>query len=150
MFLLALLFIFSGFPVAFALGGTALVFIPLGIWLGYFDFSWMQALPQQVFGIMGNYTLLAVPFFIFMGTMLEKSGLAEDLLKTMGQLFGRLRGGLALSSGGRHLARRCHRGGGRNRRGHGHDFLARDDVLWLRQRMILPGIHARQQQTGQQ
>jgi len=97
MFLIALLFIFSGFPVAFALGGTALVFMPLGIWLGYFDASWMQALPQQVFRIMDNYTLLAVPFFIFMGTMLEKSGLAEDLLKTMGQLFGRLRGGLALS-----------------------------------------------------
>jgi tripartite ATP-independent transporter DctM subunit len=97
MFMVALVFIFSGFPVAFALGGTALVFIPLGIGFGYFDFSWMQALPQQVFNIMGNYTLLAVPFFIYMGTMLEKSGLAEDLLKTMGQLFGRLRGGLALS-----------------------------------------------------
>lgn len=97
MFLVTLLFVFSGFPVAFALGGTALAFIPLGIWLGYFDFSWMQALPQQVFRIMDNYTLLAVPFFIFMGTMLEKSGLAEDLLKTMGQLFGRMRGGLALS-----------------------------------------------------
>jgi tripartite ATP-independent transporter DctM subunit len=97
MFLVALLFIFSGFPVAFALGGTALVFMPLGIWLGYFDATWMQALPQQVFRIMDNYTLLAVPFFIFMGTMLEKSGLAEDLLKTMGQLFGRRRGGLALS-----------------------------------------------------
>jgi tripartite ATP-independent transporter DctM subunit len=97
MFLVTLLFVFSGFPVAFALGGTALVFMPLGIWLGYFDVAWLQALPQQVFRIMENYTLLAVPFFIFMGTMLEKSGLAEDLLKTMGQLFGPLRGGLALS-----------------------------------------------------
>jgi tripartite ATP-independent transporter DctM subunit len=97
MFLVALLFIFSGYPVAFALGGTALAFVPLGIWMGYFDASWLQALPQQVFRIMDNYTLLAVPFFIYMGTMLEKSGLAEDLLKTMGQLFGSLRGGLALS-----------------------------------------------------
>jgi len=97
MFLVTLLFIFSGFPVAFALGGTALAFMPVGIWLGYFDAAWLQALPQQVFRIMDNYTLLAVPFFIFMGTMLEKSGLAEDLLKTMGQLFGGLRGGLALS-----------------------------------------------------
>ena len=86
MFLVTLIFIFTGFPVAFALGGTALVFIPLGIGLGYFDFTWMQALPQQVFRIMDNYTLLAVPFFIYMGTMLEKSGLAEDLLKTQDRL----------------------------------------------------------------
>ncbi|AOU98567.1 C4-dicarboxylate ABC transporter [Acidihalobacter yilgarnensis] len=96
--LLTLLFmIFSGYPVAFALGGTAMLFVPLGIGLGFFDLNLMQALPQRVFGVMDNYTLLAVPFFIFMGTMLEKSGLAEDLLKTMGQLFGPLRGGLALS-----------------------------------------------------
>ena len=97
MLLVLLLLIFSGYPVAFALGGTALLFIPLGIGLGFFDLNLMQALPQRVFGVMENYTLLAVPFFIFMGTMLEKSGLAEDLLKTMGQLFGPLRGGLALS-----------------------------------------------------
>lgn len=97
MFAVTLVFIFSGYPVAFALGGTAMLFMPLGIWLGYFDTNWLHALPQQIFHVMENYTLLAVPFFIFMGTMLEKSGLAEDLLKTMGQLFGRLRGGLALS-----------------------------------------------------
>ena len=97
MLLVLLLLIFTGYPVAFALGGTALLFIPLGLGLGFFDLNLMQALPQRVFGIMDNYTLLAVPFFIFMGTMLEKSGLAEDLLKTMGQLFGPLRGGLALS-----------------------------------------------------
>ena len=97
MLLVLLVLIFSGYPVAFALGGTALLFIPLGIGLGFFDLNLMQALPQRVFGVMENYTLLAVPFFIFMGTMLEKSGLAEDLLKTMGQLFGPLRGGLALS-----------------------------------------------------
>ncbi|WP_455385650.1 TRAP transporter large permease [Acidihalobacter prosperus] len=97
MLLVLLFLIFSGYPVAFALGGTALLFLPLGIGLGFFDLNLMQALPQRVFGVMENYTLLAVPFFIFMGTMLEKSGLAEDLLKTMGQLFGPLRGGLALS-----------------------------------------------------
>jgi tripartite ATP-independent transporter DctM subunit len=97
MLLVLLVLIFSGYPVAFALGGTALLFIPLGVGLGFFDLNLMQALPQRVFGVMENYTLLAVPFFIFMGTMLEKSGLAEDLLKTMGQLFGPLRGGLALS-----------------------------------------------------
>ena len=97
MFLAALVFIFSGYPVAFALAGVALLFLPLGTALGWFDFSLMQALPQNFFGIMENYTLLAVPYFIFMGTMLERSGLAEDLLKTMGQVFGPVRGGLALS-----------------------------------------------------
>ncbi len=97
MFLFALLFIFSGYPVAFALAGVALLFLPVGIAAGWFSFSLMQALPQNFYGIMSNYVLLAVPYFIFMGTMLERSGLAEDLLKTMGQVFGPVRGGLALS-----------------------------------------------------
>ena len=97
MFLLALVLIFSGYPVAFALAGTALMFLPLGIHLDLFDMNLMQALPQRVFTVMDNFTLLAVPYFIFMGTMLERSKLAEDLLKTMGQLFGPLRGGLALA-----------------------------------------------------
>ncbi len=97
MFLGLLVLIFTGYPVAFALGGTALAFLPIGIWSGFFDMHLLQALPQRVFGVMENFTLLAVPYFIFMGTMLEKSGLAEDLLKTMGQLFGPLRGGLALA-----------------------------------------------------
>jgi len=83
MFLGALVFIFTGYPVSFALGGAALAFLPLGIHLGLFGISWMQALPQRIFNIMENYTLLTVPFFIFMGTILERSGLAEDLLKTM-------------------------------------------------------------------
>jgi len=97
MFLGAFLFIFTGFPVAFALGGTALLFAFIGIELGFFDLNLLRALPERVFGIMENYTLLAVPFFIFMGTMLERSGLAENLLKTMGMLFGPFRGGLAIS-----------------------------------------------------
>ncbi len=97
MFLGALIFIFTGFPVAFSLGGTALVFGALGIHYGFFDLKLMQAMPERIFGIMENYTLLAVPFFIFMGTMLERTGLAENLLKTMGMLFGPLRGGLAIS-----------------------------------------------------
>ncbi len=97
MFLAALVFIFSGYPVAFALAGAALAFVPVGIAVGAFDFNLLTALPQGVYSIMENYTLLAVPYFIFMGTMLERSGLAEDLLKTMGQLFGPMRGGLALS-----------------------------------------------------
>lgn len=97
MFIGALALIFSGFPVAFALGGTALIFAYLGIQFGFMDWHLLLALPDRTFGIMANYVLLAVPFFIFMGTMLEKSRLAEDLLKTIGTLFGPLRGGLAMA-----------------------------------------------------
>ncbi len=97
MFLTALVLIFSGYPVAFALGGTALLFAALGTTLGYFDWSLLLALPDRALGIMSNYVLLAVPFFIFMGTVLERSRLAEDLLQTIGMLFGPLRGGLALA-----------------------------------------------------
>ncbi len=97
MFVVALILIFSGYPVAFALGGTALIFGFLGHQLGYFGFNLLYALPERTYGIMGNLVLLAVPFFIFMGTLLQKSRLAEDLLKTIGQLFGPLRGGLAMA-----------------------------------------------------
>ncbi|MCO4746485.1 MAG: TRAP transporter large permease subunit [Proteobacteria bacterium] len=97
MFVMAFTLIFSGYPVAFSLGGTALVFAGIGIWQGLFEFNLLYAFPQRTFGIMSNYVLLAVPFFIFMGTMLEKSRLAEDLLTTIGALFGQLRGGLALA-----------------------------------------------------
>ncbi len=97
MFIVALVLIFSGYPVAFALGGTALIFAFVGVEFGYFDWNLLFAMPERTFGVMGNYVLLAVPFFIFMGTMLEKSRLAEDLLTTIGMLFGRLRGGLALA-----------------------------------------------------
>ena len=97
MFVVALGLIFTGYPVAFSLGGTALAFAALGVQLGYFDWALMFAMPERTFGIMANYTLLAVPFFIFMGTMLERSRLAEDLLRTIGMLFGPLRGGLALA-----------------------------------------------------
>ncbi|MCH8810380.1 MAG: TRAP transporter large permease subunit [Gemmatimonadetes bacterium] len=96
MFLGVLAFIFTGYPVAFALSGTALVFALVGSWVGHFDLVLLRALPDRTFGIMANQTLLAVPFFIFMGTILEKSGLAEDLLETIGILFGRFRGGLAI------------------------------------------------------
>jgi len=97
MFVGALALIFTGYPVAFALGGTALIFAGIGIALDLFSFSLLQAMPVRIFGIMQSYTLLAIPFFVFMGTLLERSGLAEDLLKTMGLAFGRLRGGLGLS-----------------------------------------------------
>lgn len=97
MFGVAFLLIFSGYPVAFALGGTALVFAWIGVTMDIFEWTLMYAFPERVFGIMSNYVLLAVPFFIFMGTMLEKSKLAEDLLTTIGALFGGMRGGLALA-----------------------------------------------------
>jgi len=97
MFVGALLLIFSGFPVAFALGGTAIIFAVVGVEMGVLDWHLMLAMPDRTFGVMSNYVLLAVPFFIFMGTMLEKSRLAEDLLTTIGALFGPVRGGLALA-----------------------------------------------------
>jgi len=96
MFLGALALIFTGYPVAFALAGAGLLFALLGSLVGDFDPILMRALPDRVFGVMSNNTLLAVPFFIFMGTVLEKSQLAEDLLETIGILFGRFRGGLAI------------------------------------------------------
>ncbi len=97
MFIVVLALIFSGYPVAFSLGGTALVFAAIGVEMGYFEWTLMYAFPERVFGVMSNYVLLAVPFFIFMGTILEKTKLAEDLLTTIGALFGSLRGGLALA-----------------------------------------------------
>ena len=97
MFAGALLLIFSGYPVAFALGGTAIVFAIIGIEVGLLDWHLLFAMPDRIFDVMSNTLLLAVPYFIFMGTMLEKSRLAEDLLQTIGLLFGRLRGGLAIA-----------------------------------------------------
>jgi len=97
MFVAVFLCIFIGYPVALSLGGVALVFAFIGVEAGYFEWQLLYAFPERVFGVMSNYVLLAVPFFVFMGTMLEKSRLAEDLLKTIGLLFGRLRGGLALA-----------------------------------------------------
>jgi tripartite ATP-independent transporter DctM subunit len=97
MFVMAFALIFSGYPVAFSLAGTALAFAAIGVSMGLTDWGLMYAFPERVFGVMSNYVLLAVPFFVFMGTMLEKSKLAEDLLTTMGSLFGTMRGGLALS-----------------------------------------------------
>ncbi|NER84373.1 MAG: TRAP transporter large permease subunit [Leptolyngbya sp. SIO1D8] len=97
MFAGALVLLSLGYPVAFSLGGVAMLFTLIGVAFGAFDPVFLTALPQRIFGIMNNFTLLAIPYFIFMGAMLEKSGIAESLLETMGQLFGRLRGGLALA-----------------------------------------------------
>src|SRR5437868_5740544 len=95
MFAALVIFLLVGYPVAFALAANGIAFAILGIQLGLFDVSFLQALPQRIWGVMSNDTLLAVPFFTFMGLILERSGMAEDLLETIGQLFGPLRGGLA-------------------------------------------------------
>ncbi len=97
MFAGALVMLSLGYPVAFSLGGVSILFGIVGISLGVFDPVFLTAMPQRIFGIMANYTLLAIPYFIFMGSMLEKSGIAENLLETMGIVLGRLRGGLALA-----------------------------------------------------
>ncbi|MBE7423992.1 MAG: TRAP transporter large permease subunit [Zoogloeaceae bacterium] len=92
-----LLFLLTGFPVAFSLAATGLFFGFLGMEAGMFPPNLFQALPLRIFGIMQNDTLLAIPFFTFMGIILERSGMAEDLLETVGQVFGPVRGGLALA-----------------------------------------------------
>jgi TRAP-type mannitol/chloroaromatic compound transport system permease large subunit len=95
MFASLVLFLLSGFPVAFSLAANGLAFAFIGIELGLLQSSLLQALPNRIFGIMQNDTLLAIPFFTFMGLILERSGMAEDLLDTIGQLFGPIRGGVA-------------------------------------------------------
>ncbi|MDQ3195573.1 MAG: TRAP transporter large permease subunit [Pseudomonadota bacterium] len=97
MFVGLVVFLLLGYPIAFSLAAVGLLFAAIGIKLDLFQVSLLQALPDRIFGIMSNQTLLAIPFFTFMGVLLERSGLAEDLLDTMGQLFGRLPGGLAYS-----------------------------------------------------
>jgi tripartite ATP-independent transporter DctM subunit len=97
MFAALVVFLLLGYPVAFALAANGLLFGFLAIELGLIQPALLQALPERVFGIMRNDTLLAIPFFTFMGLILERSGMAEDLLDTIGQLFGPLRGGLAFA-----------------------------------------------------
>jgi tripartite ATP-independent transporter DctM subunit len=95
MFGALVLFLLLGYPAAFSLGAVGLIFALVGIELGLFVPDFLQALPERVYGVMSNDTLLAIPFFTFMGLVLERSGMAEDLLDTIGQLFGTIRGGLA-------------------------------------------------------
>jgi GntP family gluconate:H+ symporter len=97
MFLGLIVFLLMGFPVAFSLGACGLFFGFVGVELGVLPQALLQALPLRLFGIMQNDTLLAIPFFTLMGLILERSGMAEDLLDTIGQLFGPVRGGLALA-----------------------------------------------------
>src|SRR4051812_26995870 len=89
--------LFAGYPVALTLGGVSFAFAALGHVLGAMDIGLLYALPQRIFGVMTNTVLLAIPLFIFMGVMLERSRIAEDLLETMGRLFGSLPGGLGIS-----------------------------------------------------
>ncbi|MDZ4789992.1 MAG: TRAP transporter large permease subunit [Hyphomicrobiales bacterium] len=95
MFAALIVVLLLGYPVAFSLSAVGLGFGALAIQLGYFDFALLQALPDRIYGIAGNQLLLSIPFFTFMGAVLERCRLAEDLLDTMGQLFGPVRGGLA-------------------------------------------------------
>ena len=97
MFAGMIAFLFFGFPVAFSLTFTGLFFGMLGVALGFLHANFFDILPLRIWGTMTNFTLLAVPLFVFMGVALEKSGLAEELLETMALLFGKLEGGIAIS-----------------------------------------------------
>ena len=97
MFATVFVCLLIGYPVAFTLAGTALIFAFAGEWAGTFDPVFLHALPSRIYGIMINPTLMAVPLFVFMGVMLERSRIAEDLLESMSGLFGSLRGGLGFS-----------------------------------------------------
>ena len=99
LYLFATVFVLllTGYPVAFTLAGTALIFTVIGEMTGTFDPAFLEALPNRLYGIIGNQILMAVPLFVFMGVMLERSLIAEELLTTMSRLFGKLRGGLGIS-----------------------------------------------------
>ena len=97
LFLSVIFILLAGFPVAFTLGGTALIFAGIGVMTGQFNDALLSGLPNRVFGIMNNYTLVAVPLFVFMGVTLERARIAEELLETLSSLFGSLRGGLGIS-----------------------------------------------------
>ena len=97
MFVCVCLVLLFGFPVAFSLAGVALIFAGIGVATELFDVAFLQALPSRLYGVVNNQTLLAVPLFVFMGAMLERSKIAENLLTAMTILFGRFRGGLGIS-----------------------------------------------------
>ena len=97
LFLTVIVVLLAGFPVAFTLGGTALLFAAAGVVTGVFNEALLSGLPNRIFGIMTNETLVAVPLFVFMGVTLERARIAEELLDTLSRLFGSLRGGLGIS-----------------------------------------------------
>ena len=97
MFAALIVFILIGYPVAFTIAGVATAFALLGWWLDVFSINLMGALGQRFFAVMTNPVLTAIPLFVLMGVVLEKSRIAEELLETMGRLFGTMRGGLGVS-----------------------------------------------------
>ncbi|MDJ0759934.1 MAG: TRAP transporter large permease subunit [Woeseiaceae bacterium] len=97
LFATVIVVLLAGFPVAFTLGGTSLIFAGIGVATGAFNDAFLSSLPNRVFGIMTNETLVAVPLFVFMGVTLERARIAEELLETLSHLFGSLRGGLGIS-----------------------------------------------------
>ena len=97
LFLATCIVLMAGYPVAFTLSGVAILFALIGMATGTFDSSVLTFTPNRLFGIISNQTLIAVPLFVFMGVMLEKSRVAEKLLSTMGRLFGPLPGGLGIA-----------------------------------------------------
>jgi tripartite ATP-independent transporter DctM subunit len=97
LFLLVVASLLAGYPVAFTLAGVSLLFASVAAAFGAFDMAYLEALPSRIFGTMNNETLMAVPLFVFMGLVLERARIADDLLETLGMLFGRVRGGLGVS-----------------------------------------------------
>ena len=97
LFAAAVVILLIGYPVAISLAGTGLLFAGIGYVFDLFDPAFLEAVPNRIFGVMGNETLIAVPLFVFMGVMLEKAKIAEELLDTMALLFGPMRGGLGIS-----------------------------------------------------
>ena len=97
MFVAMMAAVLSGFPVSFSIAGVAVIFAYLGWALGVMDVSLLWALGQRAYGLIGNTVLIAIPVFVLMGAILEKSKIAEELLDTMGRSFGQLRGGLGIS-----------------------------------------------------
>ena len=95
--LVTFIFLLSGIPAGFVLSGNSLLFSLIGSSIGFFDYSFLQAIPNRIFGIMSNQNLLAVPLFIFMGLTLEKTKIAEELLEAMNSLYKNSNGGLAIS-----------------------------------------------------
>ena len=97
LFVTVIVFLLAGFPVAFSLGGTAMLFAVFGVISGNFESAFLSGMPSRLFGIMTNETFIAVPLFVFMGITLERARIAEDLLETLSAMFGSLRGGLGIS-----------------------------------------------------
>src|SRR5210317_234711 len=97
MFAVTVFILLLGYPVAFTLAGTALIFAVAGSLAGVFEPVFLETMPNRIFGVMNNVTLIAVPLFVFMGVTLERSRIAEDLLETLSLLMGKLRGGLGIA-----------------------------------------------------